>query len=569
MSARTLWQLIFTVSLLLVAVIFVALKFDYIKSHYSRIRSDFYIMQAREALQEEKLPAARILLQNAYRHTPERTEILDLFVELFQKEDNPNLLPLLIHKQMAAPTLKNALLLLETALKTQQHVSALPLLQQITSSNPQNIEVLRLCSNIYRDLQFLPLAEQCLQEALVIDPKNVKLRVELAILHLKHPDKTTSESAREYLKKIEQEDNDLQYKVARALADDAAVRNSIEALRKYQMILERYPDDWESRIRAFEISAGIEPDSARQEMEKVWSLAKKRQEKQQFLMAILRAYGVKEVLNCATKLSDDEISSPEIRTIFLRALWEEGRYTEATQLAKREYKHETTTLQKALLKYWTFKLASITDDKILADRSLRALEEIISEDQFIAIIFSNELMATGQEELAVSFLEKAANGKQAGFSIMAMDGLFNHYKSKSNLEGLIRVHENLLKLQPENPYLRSNLSALLVLSQKDMARALNLAESAYFMLPTNSAIVGNYAHILALTGKHAEALKLLESIPLESYTEGVKLQKAHALYLSGKTKEAAAFAENINPGEFLKQELEILKKILASENSVQ
>jgi predicted Zn-dependent protease len=131
------------------------------------------------------------------------------------------------------------------------------------------------------------------------------------------------------------------------------------------------------------------------------------------------------------------------------------------------------------------------------------------------------------------------------------------------------VNENLLKFQPDNPILHNNLSALLVLSNKDMARALKLAESAYFTLPTNSAIVGNYAHVLALTGKHAEALKLLESIPPESYTEGVKLQKAHALYLSGKTKEAATFAENINPSEFLQQELEILKKIGASENSVQ
>jgi tetratricopeptide (TPR) repeat protein len=410
----------------------------------------------------------------------------------------------------------------------------------------------------------LPQAEHCLQLAQNLDPQNMRIRFDLASLQLTHPDETKSQKARQFLEEVRKSGGEWAYMATRTLADYAWEKNLELAQSLYQETLRHNSEDWLSHLRLFLLSCRQDRDGAGSQIEALWNLAKSKTQKMELLLAILAELGAERVLEWQSKLQKDELDDARIRIVLIAALWDTGKYKEAAALATRQTSLKPPILERAMLQYWTYRCQLALKDEVAARLTMESIKNLMSEDALTAILFSNELFATGQHEIALPLLISAADVKNAGFSIIALESLFNYYKSRSDIDGLIWVHERMLTKFPGNAFIQNNLAMLLSYGQKDSARALKLAESAYFTAPSIPVFVSSYAQILCLNGKTSEALRLIQSIDWtdsQNITEGMKLQRAHVLYLNGMIKEAAECVENINTEGFLAQEIDILNQI--------
>lgn len=544
-----------------------ALHFDTIKKTYSQIRSEDYIRRAKKALDENKLTAARMMLQNAYRHAPERAEITDLFIQVLLRDGSPEALDLMLQKYRENPELTNTQRILKKAIEADKQALVYGLLPDFLSKFPDDFEVNRLCGVVFRDLGAMEQAQQCLERAKSLQPDNIPIKIELASLQLTHPDLTKSESARHFLEEIRSAGGDFGYLAIKALADDAWHKDFELAYSLYKDALAHRPDDWHSRLRLFKLSCRKDPANAVLEIPYIWDYSKNKLQKLQLLLAILAHLGGDEVLRWKNKLNNDELEDAGIRIVLIRALWDARRYNEAMALATKQTFLAPPVLERALLRYWTYRCHLALKDDATAERTLESLKNLVLEDPPTAILFSNELFAIGQQSMALTVLEDVAQGKNRGFSIAALERLFHYYKNNSDIEGLIRVHERMVKLFPENALVKSNLAVLLAYSHKDNARALILAESAHATLPDHPAVVSTYAQMLAINHKPQQALEILRKIDEKNFTQGMKLQRAHILHLSGLTEEAAESLRDLDTGEFLNQEIDLMEEILSAAKS--
>lgn len=557
---HTFYLIVSVFAIVIICLALVLLNIGSLKQEYSRLRSRDFLKKAKESLEQNKISAAKISLQNAARHTPDSAEILDFYVELLSREASPELLSALAYRFHKYPTRKNAIDLLENAINSNKGAEVLPLLQKILDSYPNDTPILRLVAILFVGLGQLSLAEQHLNQALALDPENLLLKYDLATLHLASTDQQKISSARAYLEKLRKTPE--YFLVAtRSLAAHLSLTNPPAALALYEEALSSHPADWLSRIRSFQLLCKIDPEQAARKIEEIFSHARDLSQKAELLTTLLGTFGPETVLEVSKKFDSSELMLPVIRLTLINAHWKKASYQDVVTLAKEGYDHSDRIIERAVYLNWIYSAQNELRLESDAGRTFRSMYTLASQDSDVAHFYYNLFASRQQLQTAVLFLELVALDPKSHHQKGAITQLFNYYRELGDTKNLIRIHEAALKYLPESVAVQNNLATLLILTGKDHKRALKLAENAYNLAPNNYIAASTYAHALAVNGRTTEALRLYDMIPLDQYNESIKLYYANTLRLAGQLDKASEIVAELKAEHFLPEEKKLIEEM--------
>ncbi len=123
-------------------------------------------------------------------------------------------------------------------------------------------------------------------------------------------------------------------------------------------------------------------------------------------------------------------------------------------------------------------------------------------------------------------------------------------------------YRRVLIIAPGNPLAQNNLAMMLIRQNRSLPEALQLAENARASIPGNAIIEGTYGCALTKTGRHAEAVKVLE--PLAGSARGdawARYCLGLSLRETGQKEEASALLQRLlqdEPDFELRREIEMM-----------
>lgn len=551
---------------ILVLIILVVWNFPSIKKSYSIVRSEDFRNRAKRALEQNNLTSARIFLQNAARHTPDTPEVWDLFAELLIKEGSNEMVPALAQRFQKSPTLKNAKDFLQAAINTGNQVYAIPLLEKILDTFPTDASVLRLVALIFLGIGQLSEAENYLNKAIELAPTDKLLRLDQATLRLAHQDPKVAESAKEVIKELSA-NPDLYLPASRSLASFYSIREPTKALELYNQIIQRFPDDWITQIRRFQLICRLNPQEAGTLVGQIFAKANTVSQKAEVLSTVLTTFGPTYALDLSNQLTPEQRSVPTIAFIRIGALWQQGRFQDILQLANEGFNNTENVFERAVFLNWLHRVNQHLKQEIVANRYFEEMKKLANRDIRLALYFYNHFVSENEPDKALTFLEMLVFNQEMPQNFAALDNLYNYLKSRGDTANLLRIHERLLEKNPENAGLQNNVAAFLTLTGGDLNRALRLAETAYLTRPDYPYFISNYAHTLANSGRTSEALSLYNLIQEQDINDSIKLYFAHTLYLDGQYDKAVEKIAGLTTEWMLPEEKVIFEKIKKAASS--
>lgn len=150
------------------------------------------------------------------------------------------------------------------------------------------------------------------------------------------------------------------------------------------------------------------------------------------------------------------------------------------------------------------------------------------------------------------------------FQADALQKLFQIRLARKDAAQLLPVAEQLSRINPKSMILEGNYLSLALLNDPQSAKLHRACERFFHNYPHNPHALSLQGYALALQGKTAEGLALMERIPLEIRQRApINLYYAHTLSQAGRPAEAADVAKTVKRENLLDAELKILSAIQA------
>jgi len=155
-----------------------------------------------------------------------------------------------------------------------------------------------------------------------------------------------------------------------------------------------------------------------------------------------------------------------------------------------------------------------------------------------------------------------ALSKDKIFQADALQRLFQIHLARKDAAGLLPVAGELFKLNPKSMILEGNYLSLALLNNPHSTKLHRICESFFYNHPRNPHALSLQGYALALQGKAAEGLALMDRIPAEVRQRApIHLYYAYTLSQAGRQAEAAEIAKKVSKDNLLDAEREILSAV--------
>lgn len=446
----------------------------------------------------------------------------------------------------------NRIALASTALRFGQLEVARKNLEVITASDRNNIKYHEVAGAIAIAEKKSAIAETEFAAALQLDPQNVQLALNVAMVRLTSADSATREKARADLVRLAEQPG-LRAEALRSLVSDALANKSpavtwAKALRNEKGCT--FGD-----ILLF-VEATRNTDDGEIALRDAQNLAAKSSATAALLITWMNRHALAEpALKWARALPSEILFAPPVPLavaetysflqdwIGLQA-WVEGKNwgeEEFLRLAVVSHAlHHLTPGDRASMESQTAWAAALKATKN-EPRKLAAIAQL-AEGWSYADEASDAwwLIANGNE-----------NAKEA------LSALQRLYKAKQNSHGLLRVAKRALELNPADLVAANNCASLGLLLTGDSS-ARRLATRLHAENPTNPIFSSTYAFALFTEGRTSEALRQMETLK-ESQLRHPVIAAYYFVMLveNGKMEQAHAFLSAANRAQLLPEEQEL------------
>ncbi len=149
----------------------------------------------------------------------------------------------------------------------------------------------------------------------------------------------------------------------------------------------------------------------------------------------------------------------------------------------------------------------------------------------------------------------------------ALQILTRQYFEKRDAEGLLRVSERVMELEPSNTEARNNYAMFSLLRNEHVDRACKIAQELYENDPKNPEFASTYAFALHVQGQSYQGLEVMNTLPQEKLREpSTAAYYAILLATNAETAKAAEYFELVKTALLFPEELELVRKAQEPKN---
>lgn len=356
-----------------------------------------------------------------------------------------------------------------------------------------------------------PLAEQCFERALELDPKNESIQLNLATLRILSNDPEVAAGARAALEKL-RANPALNQAALRALLTDARLRKDLKrskelaeelnqgakvSLEDRLLYLEelQHADDpaFEEALRVLRSKVGDAPGAIL------------------VLMTWMNGHGLaSETVAWGKALAPGLRSEMPVPLGLAEAYVILGEWETLRPFVAKGNWGALDFLRLAIYARALDELSEHRRGPDFKDRWERAI--IVTHGDINAqSMLARLVMGWGWKEEAAQvwwLIARHDVGQRP-----ALQALYRIYSETKNTPQLYRVARRIYQVEPGNPVAKNNVAMLALLLRQDLSEAHRLAGENYRQHSTTPATVSTWAFSLHLRGRDAEAIRLLSDLP--------------------------------------------------------
>ncbi len=339
------------------------------------------------------------------------------------------------------------------------------------------------------------------------------------------------------------------FPATRLLAVSWGEEDPARAVRLMDEILGPGAERWPLRMDRWEWLAKSDPAAARRELELLWAEGPLVNQRLGLLNRILDALGPEEAREWFKKMAGPDLSKLGVMYFGWNLRVRLGEWEQLAGEAMLQSDYVRDDSEKLLCRLWQLRAETALGRQRAAALSVRAVKEITLGRPLAAFVAGSRLANWGCRQPAAELLESAAveSTPVYGPALMRLAGIYGQEGDETRA---IAVHERLLKARPDDPAAQNRVASTLLALQKDMERALLLAETARDRDKENPGYQATWARALALNGRAVEAVRVYELLPAKFADQpAVRVLRADALRMAGRAEEARALIKGIEPAK--------------------
>lgn len=408
------------------------------------------------------------------------------------------------------------------------------------------------------------VAESHFQQALLLEPKNSSLQLNIATLHMLSGKPEIVAAARAEVERLGN-DPALHQQSLRTLLADA--RRSGDAARAMQLAIQLGAskdaafDDCLLFLEELQHAKNPAFDS---ELQKLEAVAAQKPASVYVLMTWLNAHGLPDTtLAWAKTLPADIRTQMPIPLALSEACMKTGDRTQLRTLTEHDDWGALEFLRLA------FRARSFDDGT--PHRAGSELQQTWLRALIAAHGNPNSLVVLARFAEGVGWNDEAA---QAWWLIARHDAgqrdafkaLIRIYTAQRNTAELYRVAQRIYEVEPQNPVAANNVAALALLLNKDVTQAKALSDKNFQQHPLDPGAVSTQAYSFYLQNRAKDAVDLMEKLPADAL-KNPTLAAYYGVFLSAageadKAKPFLAIAAQ-NKNQLLPEEEAMVQKALA------
>jgi tetratricopeptide (TPR) repeat protein len=534
-------------------------------TRYHHFRADVYNRGAEQFLAAGNLELARVQIANSIRHDAMRAETWRIAARLQQARKEPDYVVYLARAYELEPEKSDvAIALLEACARLPRFDVADLFVPRILERHTNLAEVWHLAGVIQLSQRRLNEGYDCLRRAQALAPQDDRIRLALATIELAAPQPDVAARGRAALEELRNRNPEYFAAATQSLVEAARINDPQRALTLLEELIGSDPGNWTWRVRRLDLVRAVRPESIAREVETLWNNTRTVPQRLDLLARIADWAGPTAARAYLDRLPRSERLHADVRLIEIALLWRDDRWSDIVAIAGEDTRRPgTTPAQRVNFWLWLSRAQGKLGDNSLSQLGLRNALQEAGRDAELAMNSGDLLLRWGDVPGATRFYELAVEGTRE-LRVPAYTKLITAYQSQRNTAGLLRCFEELNRLVPNNPAIRNNIAALLLVQQRDLPRAVEMAEANYRKVPDNPLIADTYARALALSGNLPRALEIYERLPATGTNfPAVLLHRADTLRRAGRTNEARQLATGLTRGSFLPEEQELLDGLLA------
>jgi hypothetical protein len=398
-------------------------------------------------------------------------------------------------------------------------------------------------------------AEKELQRACKLDPTNQIDQLNLAVIELGSPNKTTASNARVQLEKFRTDPN-LGPAALRPLLTDRLLHNDTPAALTYStQLLASAQANLNDRLMQLTILKQLQDPKLASQLNLLQLETVTNALAVDALSGWMQANGyLQEAINWLTHLSPSVQSQPPVRLALVDCYIDSENWRALRDLTVNDDWGDADYLRLAFLSHSWSKL----NESVMADADWNSAV-IRADDQLGALNALLQLanhwdMEPERENLLWQILRKFPDAGWAQHDLEAI------YFTSGNTRALYDLYSERLPVSPQNAELKNNLAFTALLLKTNLLQAFQWAADAYTRTTNDAPVISTYAYALHLQGRDQDGL-----VALQKLDETVLEQPSMALYYgvllsaTGKTNAAVPYLQIAKTkGTFLPEEKQLL-----------
>lgn len=537
------------------------LALGWLKPQYHKVRAAMYNDSARKFLEQGDKESARIQLQNSLRHDPDRADTWSMWAEILREQGDKQYLFFLAKAyELNSSDEKSAIAALRACVENRRADIANLLLQKILKTFPNNPEVWHLTGVLFLSQQRYPEGYQALNKAKELAPDDQRIQVSIATLELVSSDPAISKRGREKLEQL-RDKPEFFAAATQSLAEATSVQDPAAAVKLWEEVIAKSPDNWAARLRRLDLRRKIEPNSSEVEIEILWKIAKTAPQRRDLIVRTGSWLGPEAAVRRLELLDPAERDQPETRLIELAVFASQNRWEEAAELARSETKKVGTPEQLLNFWLWLCRAQFQVNDSSSARVTVRSAVQLVGNDHQLAFRAGDTLERWNMSEQALEFYA-IAETSTTRLKLLALTRSLRIHERQRDTDKMLECYDKMLAVLPGNLVIKNNTAALLLLGNKDLERAMGLAKEVYEQKPDEINVADTYARALALNGRVQEAVAVYAKMPVDAFKQSaIRLHYADALRLAGRVAEAKQQVADLDPQSLLPKEQDVLKRI--------
>lgn len=566
MSSRTMrrlrrwfWPLL--IAFLCVGGVAVALLVGRAMPWYHRLRADMYNESAEKFMDQGDNESARIQLQNSMRHDPERADTWSMWGEILRRQADPQHLFFLAKAYELNPTDERAAVAaLRACVESRRTDVANLLLQKILKHFNNNSEIWHLTGVLFLSQQRYPEGYQALKKAQELAPGDQRIQVSIATLELVSNDPAVSKRGREKLDELRGK-ADFFVAATQSLAEATSVQDPAAAVKLWEELITKAPDNWNARLRRLDLRRKIDPASSEMDVEALWKIATSARQRCDLIVRTGSWIGPEAAVRRLEQLDPSERQVAEVLMIELAVLASQNRWQDVAELARKETTKVAPPEQLLNFWLWLCRAQFQMNDNHSARVTMRSAVQLVGNNHQLAFRAADTLERWNMADQALEFYV-ITETSPSRLKLLALTRQLRVHERKRDTERMLECYDKLLTVLPGNLVVKNNTAALLLLNGRDKERALSLAREVYEQKPDEANVADTYARALALNNRIEESLAIYAKMSQEALKQGsIRLHYADALRLAGRVPEAKQQIGDLNAEALLPKEQEVLKRI--------